>query len=128
MEQRENLDDLSPGTAATAPGHVPSSGVVGGTNTITLPTLWVTDPSLWFIQVENKFRIHRITTEVRKHELLVEALPPQAIAEIRDILVGLPALELVKEKNAPTRKSRRNATTSDGDLKFASCIKRTSMP
>ncbi|KAH6939808.1 hypothetical protein HPB50_021747 [Hyalomma asiaticum] len=80
MEQREHLDDLSPGTAVTAPGHVPSSGVVGGTNTITLPMLWLTDPSLWFIQVENKFRIHRITSEVRKHELLIEALPPQAMA------------------------------------------------
>lgn len=90
MEQREHLDGLSPGTAATAPGHVPSSGVVGGTTTITLPQLWLADPSLWFIQVENKFRIHRITSEVRKHELLVEALPPQAMAEIRDILVGPP--------------------------------------
>ncbi|KAH6920112.1 hypothetical protein HPB50_028900 [Hyalomma asiaticum] len=90
MEQRENLDDLSPSTAATEPGHVPSSGVVGGTNTITLPTLWLTDPSSWFIQVENKFRIHRITSEVRKHELLIEALPPQAMAELRDILVGPP--------------------------------------
>lgn len=90
MEQREHLDSLSPGTAATAPGHVPSSGVVGGTTTMTLPQLWLADPSLWFIQVENKFRIHRITSEVRKHELLVEALPPQAMAEIRDILVGPP--------------------------------------
>ncbi|KAH6933104.1 hypothetical protein HPB50_012100 [Hyalomma asiaticum] len=90
MEQREHLDDLSPGTAVIAPGHVPSSSVVGGTNTITLPTLRLTDPSLWFIQVENKFRIHRNTSEVRKHELLVEALPPQSMAEIRDILVGPP--------------------------------------
>ncbi|KAH6926676.1 hypothetical protein HPB50_021191 [Hyalomma asiaticum] len=70
MEQRENIDDLSPGTAVTAPGNVPSSGVVG---------------------VENKVRIHRITSEVRKHELLIEALPPQAMAEIRDILVGPPS-------------------------------------
>ncbi|KAH6924291.1 hypothetical protein HPB50_014641 [Hyalomma asiaticum] len=86
----ENFDDLSPGTAATAPGHVPSPGVVGGTNTITLPMLWLTNRSLRFIQVENKFRIQRIMSEVRKHELLVEALPPQAMAEIRDILMGPP--------------------------------------
>ncbi|XP_075744318.1 uncharacterized protein LOC142803097 [Rhipicephalus microplus] len=58
---------------------------------MTLPQLWLADPSLWFIQVENKFRIHRIASEVRKHELLDEALPPQAMAEIRDILVGPPA-------------------------------------
>ncbi|KAH6942547.1 hypothetical protein HPB50_007848 [Hyalomma asiaticum] len=90
MEQREHLDDLSPGTAVTAPGHVPSSGPVGGTNTITLPMLWLTDPSLWFTEVENKFRIYRITSEVRKRQLLIEALPPQAMAEIRDILVGPP--------------------------------------
>lgn len=90
MEQRENLDGLNHGTADTAPGQVPAAGVVGGTTTITLPQLWLADPSLWFIQVENKFRIHRVTSEVRKHELLVEALPPQALAEIRDILVGPP--------------------------------------
>ncbi|XP_075730651.1 uncharacterized protein LOC142772340 [Rhipicephalus microplus] len=57
---------------------------------MTLPQLWLADSSLWFIQVENKFRTHRITSEVRKHELLVEALPPQAMAEIRDIIVGPP--------------------------------------
>ncbi|KAH6945008.1 hypothetical protein HPB50_006729 [Hyalomma asiaticum] len=90
MEQCEHLDDISPGTALTAPGHVTSLCVVGGTITITLPTLWLADPFLWSIQVENKFRIHRITSEVRKHELLVEALPPQAMAAIRDILFGPP--------------------------------------
>ncbi|XP_075733123.1 uncharacterized protein LOC142775549 [Rhipicephalus microplus] len=57
---------------------------------MTLPHLWLANPSLWFIQVENKFRIHRITSEVHKRELLVEALPPQAMPEIRDILVGPP--------------------------------------
>ncbi|XP_075723800.1 uncharacterized protein LOC142765880 [Rhipicephalus microplus] len=88
MEQREHLDSLSPGTAATTPGHVPPSGVVTGTATMTLPQLWLADPSLWFIQDENEFRIHRITSDVRKHELLVKALPPQALAEIRDIFEG----------------------------------------
>ncbi|XP_075750776.1 uncharacterized protein LOC142817602 [Rhipicephalus microplus] len=57
---------------------------------MTLPQLWLADPSLWLIEIENKFRVHRITSEVRKHELLVEALPPQAMGEIRDILVGPP--------------------------------------
>ncbi|XP_075726354.1 uncharacterized protein LOC142768282 [Rhipicephalus microplus] len=88
MEQREHPASLSPGTAATAPGHVPSLGVVGGTATRTIPQLCLSNSSLWFIQVENKVRIHRITSEVRKRELLVEALPPQAISEICDILVG----------------------------------------
>lgn len=74
MEQRENLGGLSPGAAATAPGHVSSTGSVGGINAITF---------------RNKFRIYHFTSEVRKQELLIEASPPRAMAEIH-ILVGPP--------------------------------------
>lgn len=61
--------------------------VTGATATVTLLQLWLADPSLWFVQAENKFRSHRVTSEVRKSELLLEALPLQAMAEIHDILV-----------------------------------------
>ncbi|KAG0443459.1 hypothetical protein HPB47_014891 [Ixodes persulcatus] len=49
---------------------------------------WAEDPALWFVQVENKFRLHRITSQIRQYELLIDALPPQAATEVRDILLA----------------------------------------
>ncbi|KAG0436738.1 hypothetical protein HPB47_017786 [Ixodes persulcatus] len=49
---------------------------------------WAEDPALWFVQVENKFRLHRITSQIRQYELLINALPPQATTEVRDILLS----------------------------------------
>lgn len=68
-------------SAAAAP-------VIGTAAVLSLPKFWAQDPSLWFVQVENKFRLHRITSPVRQYELLVDALPPEAATEVRDILLA----------------------------------------
>ncbi|KAG0427513.1 hypothetical protein HPB47_025441 [Ixodes persulcatus] len=39
-------------------------------------------------QVDNKFRLHRITSQIRQYELIIDALPHQAATEIRDILLS----------------------------------------
>ncbi|KAG0426494.1 hypothetical protein HPB47_026404 [Ixodes persulcatus] len=62
---------------------------IGATAVLTLPKFWAEDPALWFVQVENKFRLHRITSQIRQYELLIDALPPQAATEVRDILLSL---------------------------------------
>ncbi|CAN8013061.1 unnamed protein product [Ixodes pacificus] len=61
---------------------------IGATAVLTLPKFWAEDPALWFVQVENKFRLHRITSQIRQYELLIDALPPQAATEVRDILLS----------------------------------------
>ncbi|KAH7945670.1 hypothetical protein HPB49_013716 [Dermacentor silvarum] len=85
MDQHETQVDLNPAPTTSATDQVPSTDVIGATATITLPQL--ADSASWFIHAEYKFRSHRVTSEVRKYELLLEALPLQAMAEIRDILV-----------------------------------------
>ncbi|CAN7938888.1 unnamed protein product, partial [Ixodes hexagonus] len=61
---------------------------IGATAVLTLPKFWAEDPTLWFVQVENKFRLHRITSQIRQYEFLIDALPPQAATEVRDILLS----------------------------------------
>ncbi|KAG0417781.1 hypothetical protein HPB47_005360 [Ixodes persulcatus] len=46
---------------------------------------WAEDPALWFVKLENKFRLHRITSQIWPYELLIDALQPQAATEVRDI-------------------------------------------
>lgn len=55
---------------------------------VQLPRFWADDPELWFLQVENQFSIHRITSQTRRYELLFQALPPSAISEVRDVLLA----------------------------------------
>ncbi|KAH6942858.1 hypothetical protein HPB50_011313 [Hyalomma asiaticum] len=90
MEHRNNPGDLNQGPRPTATGQIPSPGVVGDATTITIPQLWLADPALWFMQAENKARLHRLASEVHKHELLLDALH-QAMAEVSDVLVKPPA-------------------------------------
>ncbi|KAH6939838.1 hypothetical protein HPB50_021883 [Hyalomma asiaticum] len=40
---------------------------VRAATTIMLLQLWLANPALWFIQAENKFRIHRVTSEVHRN-------------------------------------------------------------
>ncbi|KAM7315720.1 hypothetical protein ISCGN_005503 [Ixodes scapularis] len=61
---------------------------IGTTAVLTLPQFWAEDPAPWFVQVENKFHLHRITSQARQYEFLIDALPPQAATEVRNILLS----------------------------------------
>ncbi|KAH6948899.1 hypothetical protein HPB50_026876 [Hyalomma asiaticum] len=86
MEHHGNPDDLNPGLTQLQPATYLRRGLVGAATTITLLQLWLADPALWFNQAENKFRINRVTSEVRKYGHLLEPLPQQAMADIHSIL------------------------------------------
>ncbi|KAG0445349.1 hypothetical protein HPB47_016415 [Ixodes persulcatus] len=62
---------------------------IGATAVLTLPKFWAEYRALWFVQVESKLRLHRITSQIRQYEPLIDALPPQAATEVRDIVLSL---------------------------------------
>lgn len=77
------MDDQSSALAApTTPSEI------GAATILTLPRFWAEDPLLWFLQIENKFLVHRISTQTRRFELLLDALPQEAISDVRDILMA----------------------------------------
>lgn len=79
------MDGASSNPTAPLP---PTPLTIGAAAIITLPRFWAEDPELWFLQVENKFRLHRISSQTRQFELLLEALPQEAISELRDVLMA----------------------------------------
>lgn len=76
------MDETS--SSSSVPGP---TATVGAATVVTLPRFWAEDVVLWFLQVENKFRIHHISSQTRRYELLLDALPQEAASEVRDVLM-----------------------------------------
>lgn len=56
-----------------------------------LPSFWHNDPALWFILVEAEFAKRHISSQQTKYYHLITSLPPNVMAEVRDIVVNPPA-------------------------------------
>lgn len=54
---------------------------------ISLPRFCADNTALWFLQVQNKFRVYLISSQTRQFELLLEVLPQHVISEVIDILM-----------------------------------------
>lgn len=54
---------------------------------VKLPSFWTEDPHVWFLQVEEQFKLARVTTETTKYSHLVTSLPPKVMMDLRDVLV-----------------------------------------
>jgi hypothetical protein len=53
-----------------------------------LPDFWVEDPTVWFLQVDAKFRRARITSSRVKYEYVLPLLPPKVMTQCRDVLIA----------------------------------------
>ncbi|KAH7974791.1 hypothetical protein HPB49_019457 [Dermacentor silvarum] len=73
---------------------------IEATASITLLQLWILDSALWFTHAKNKLNMSRISSEFRKYQLFLEALPPEAMGEVHDILV-LPLGKNQKDSSSP---------------------------
>jgi hypothetical protein len=56
-----------------------------------LPSYWTNDPTLWFLQVEARFRTHQVRSDRRQFDHIVDSLPQDVLFEVRDFLVTPPA-------------------------------------
>ena len=53
-----------------------------------LPDFWVEDPTVWFLQVDAKFRRAQITRSRTKYEYVMPLLPPKVLTQCRDIIIA----------------------------------------
>jgi len=53
-----------------------------------LPDFWVEDPTVWFLQVDAKFRRANITRSRTKYEYVMPLLPPKVLTQCRDIIIA----------------------------------------
>ena len=55
-----------------------------------IPPFWPTDPEIWFIQVEEEFRVKGITMQWTKYGHVVSNIPSAVATEVRDLLKDPP--------------------------------------
>ena len=69
----------TPEVARAIPGNEDAVPMVNAAS-VKLPTFWVHDPELWFIQTESVFntRVPKVTRDATKFDHVVTALPPEA--------------------------------------------------
>ncbi|KAK2578544.1 hypothetical protein KPH14_012573 [Odynerus spinipes] len=59
---------------------------INAASVVKLPPFWKENPSLWFVQVESAFAIHRITSDDTKFRYVVLNLDPTALPLVSDIV------------------------------------------
>ena len=76
----------SAAAAAAAPAAIAAVG-------IKIPDFWTTDPGAWFLAVEAQFHTAHITVSSTKFYHVLQKLPQELIASVRDIVTDITATE-----------------------------------
>lgn len=81
----------TPEVARAFPAAAEAAPTVGSV-AVKLPTFWVHDPELWFLQAESVFntRVPKVTRDATKFDHVVTALPPEALNSLVNV-IRLPA-------------------------------------
>lgn len=99
-----------------------------------LPPFWAHDPEMWFATVEYRFRIHQVKADSRKFDYIVDALPHEIVADIRDLILRPPitnAYETIKntiiQRSTLSQQQRLHQLLNDqqlGDKKPSQLLRR----
>lgn len=103
------------------PGPAPTSNTEAVN--IRLPTFWPNSIATWFIQAEAQFNIGRITSDVKKYNYVVSALPQDIAESLMDIFQNPPQIDLYKnlkdtliQRNSLSLEKRIRQLISDEEI------------
>ncbi|XP_064480382.1 uncharacterized protein LOC135393943 [Ornithodoros turicata] len=91
---RSGTDTSAAATAAAQIAQRSTTEALGGPEDsirLRFPPFWTQDSVLWFAQIERQFDARRVTSHAARFGHVVSALPMDATAEIRDIILRPPA-------------------------------------
>ena len=77
-------------------GEVGKGGVGEGKNlevaayAVEIPPFWLSDPMLWFMQVESQFMLRVITAQMKKFHDVLANLSQEIATKVRDLLINPP--------------------------------------
>lgn len=63
---------------------------------VKLPSFWIREPDIWFVQAESQFALRGITSDETKYHHLVSSLDNVSASRMRNILKNPPATEKYK--------------------------------
>ncbi len=119
---------------AVHPPHPPEATATVSAVNMKLPPFWLTDPEMWFAQVEAQFATRNIRVQRTKFDHIIASLTPEFAMEVRDLILHPPAVspydllkqQLIKRTTASEqRKLQQLFSTEDlGDRKPSQLLHR----
>ena len=72
--------------AQAAAANTAATNAVNAVKTLQRPAFWPLAPEAWFAVIEAVFVTHRITAERTRYMHVLQKLPPETIASVRDVI------------------------------------------
>jgi len=109
-------------TAQAAAAQDAATTAVNAVETLQLPAFWPIQPDDWFAVIEATFATRRITAERTRYMHVLQKLPPDTIANVRDIIRQQDTLA------NPYTRLKEKLTNTYGRSKYQLCDELYDMP
>ena len=116
VDLQTQLDQQRVAQAAAA------TNAVNAVESLQLPAFWPLAPQDWFAVIEALFVTRRITAERTRYMHILQKLPPDTVASVRDIIRQVDTLA------APYTRLKEKLTNTYGKSKYQLCDEVFDMP
>ena len=108
--------------AQAAATNAAATNAVNAVETLPLPAFWPLAPEDWFAVIEAVFVTRRITNERTRYMHVLQKLPPETVASVRDVIRQVDTLA------APYTRLKEKLTNTYGKSKYQLCDELFDMP
>ena len=120
VDLQTQLDQQRVAQAAAA--NAPATNAVNAVESLQLPAFWPLAPQDWFAVIEAVFVTRRITAERTRYMHVLQKLPPNTVASVRNIIRQVDTLA------APYTRLKEKLTNTYGKSKYQLCDELFDMP